>query len=91
MALLDSEGPSNSILEVIGEANQDCMKVFKYIISSTSTTPVSAVPLREESSSPNVRVPKRFDKSPHSFESSRIGHQTSVSPKPQQIPPSHQV
>jgi hypothetical protein len=36
------EEDSSSILEIIGEDNHDCIKVFKYIVTSCNTTPNNA-------------------------------------------------
>jgi hypothetical protein len=40
MKLLDED--QNLILGIIGESNVDCIKVFKYIISSANSTPNNA-------------------------------------------------
>jgi NIMA (never in mitosis gene a)-related kinase len=40
MKLLEED--SVSILEIIGEGNIECIKVFKYIVSSCNSTPINA-------------------------------------------------
>ncbi len=40
MKMLDEE--QTSILKVIGEQNNDCIKVFKYIVNSSNSTPINS-------------------------------------------------
>jgi hypothetical protein len=36
------EEECSSIIDIIGENNHDCIKVFKYIVTSCNTTPNNA-------------------------------------------------
>jgi hypothetical protein len=62
LALLDSPAPTNIILDIIGQENQDCLRIFKVIFggsSSKSTTPVNfdlASRLKATTQSPDITI-----------------------------------